>query len=316
MSGRFILIRKSNFTKAANPTIKSSFPLNKTPMVHIVTDASVRFTQPNFAEDHKVIIAPVHVRCSNRQIPDGPGTNLASVRPMLEVCGPDSEIESPSVDTFTAIYQRLQAETHQILSIHNSAGLSRTYQNALKASQQFRGRMDIEVIDSQTVSIGLGLIVQTVTQAAQRGEDLEGLVHLIRSIIPRLYMVIFLDDLYFLERNNLVSRSQAVLGNMLGILPFLTMEDGALIPMEKVRLRARAIEKLIEFVCEFSGVEHLGILQNRIEPDEESSAVRERLRAFYPAAPITSVCYGSMLSTYVGYNALGAVVLESQEEML
>jgi fatty acid-binding protein DegV len=42
----------------------------------------------------------------------------------------------------------------------------------LKASQQFRGRMDIEVIDSQTVSIGLGLIVQTVTQAAQRGEDL------------------------------------------------------------------------------------------------------------------------------------------------
>ena len=285
-------------------------------MVYIVTDASVRFTQPNFEKAHNIKVAPVNVRCGNRQIPDGTGTNLASVRPMLEVCGPDSEIESPSVETFTNIYSHLQSETHQILSIHNSAGLSSTYQNALKASQQFRGRMDIQVIDSQTVSIGLGLIVQSVAQAAQRGEDLDGLVRIIRSMIPRLYTVIFLDDLYFLERNNLVSRSQAVLGNMLGILPFLTIEDGALIPMEKVRVRARAIEKLIEFVCEFSGVEQLGILQNRIEPDEESAAVRERLRAVYPAAPITSVCYGSMLSTFVGYNALGAIVLESQEEML
>lgn len=285
-------------------------------MVHIVTDASVRFTQPNFEKEYNIKVAPVNVRCGNRQIPDGTGTNLASVRPLLEICGPDSEIESPSVETFTKIYSQLQSETHQILSIHNSAGLSNTYQNALKASQQFRGRMDIQVIDSQTVSIGLGLIVQSVVQAAQRGEDLDGLVRVIRSMIPRLYTVIFLDDLYFLERNNLVSRSQAVLGNMLGILPFLTMEDGALIPMEKVRLRARAIEKLIEFVCEFSGVEHLGILQNRTEPDEESAAVHERLRAVYPAAPITSVCYGSMLSTFVGYNALGAIVLESQEEML
>lgn len=285
-------------------------------MVRIVTDASVRFTQPNFAKEHDVIVAPLHVRCQNRQIPDGPGTNLASLRPILEICGPDSEIESTSVETFSTIYDKLQSETHQIISIHNSAGLSKTYQNALSASQQFRGRMDIHVIDSQSVSIGLGLIVQSVAQAAQRGDNLDGLVRLIRSMIPRLYMVIFLDDLYFLERNNLVSRSQAILGNMLGVLPFLTMEAGTLIPMEKVRLRGRAIEKLIEFVCEFSGVEHLGILQNRIEPDEESLSVYERLRAFYPAAPITSVCYGSMLSTFVGYNALGAIVLESQEEML
>jgi DegV family protein with EDD domain len=302
--------------KAVSPTIRSSFPLNKTPMVHIVTDASVRFTQPNFEKEHKIVVAPLNVRCSNRQIPDGPGTNLSSVRPMLEICGPDSVIESPSVETFSTIYRQLQSETHQIISIHNSSGLTKTYQNALTASQHFRGRMDIQVIDSQSVSIGLGLIVQTVAQAAQRGETLDGLIQLIRSMIPRLYMVIFLDDLYFLERNNLVSRSQAILGNMLGILPFLTMEEGALIPMEKVRLRPRAIEKLIEFVCEFSGVEHLGILQKSLEPDEESNTVHERLRAFYPAAPITSVCYGSMLSTYVGYNALGAVVLESQEEML
>jgi DegV family protein with EDD domain len=285
-------------------------------MVYIVTDASVRFTQPNFEEDHDITVVPLHVRCSNRRIPDGPDMNLASVRPLLEMCGPDSEIENPSVETFASIYSQLQSETHEIISIHNSADLSNTYQNALIASQQFRGRMDIQVIDSQTVSIGLGLIVQSVAQAAQRGENMDGLVRLVRSMIPRLYMVIFLDDLYFLERNSLVSRSQAILGNMLGILPFLTMEEGALIPMEKVRLRSRAIEKLIEFVCEFSGVEHLGILQNSLDPDEESATVHERLRAFYPAAPITPVCYGSMLSTYVGYNALGAVVLESQEEML
>lgn len=285
-------------------------------MVRIVTDASIRFTHPHFEREHDILIAPLHVRCNNRQVPDGPDTNLANQRPRLEICGPDGIVDSPGVETFVNIYSQLQSDTTQVLSIHNSAGLSNTFQNAYTASQQFRGRMDIQVIDSQSVSIGLGLIVQAVAQAAERGEDFEGLVHLIRSMIPRLYMVIFMDDLYFLERNNLVSRSQAILGNMLGILPFLTMEEGALIPMEKVRVRVRAIEKLIEFVCEFSGVEHLGILQNRIEQDEESDAVRERLRAVYPAAPITSVCYGSLLSTFVGYNAIGALVLESRDEML
>ncbi|HHH82878.1 MAG TPA: DegV family protein [Chloroflexi bacterium] len=284
-------------------------------MVHIVTDATVRFTLPGFEKEHDIVIVPTGVRCGNIQIPEGPDTDLATVRPMLEVCGPDLKLECPTVEDMRRVYSDLQTETSQILSIHHAASISPTYQHALEASQLFRGRLDIQVVDSQSISLGLGLLVQALAHMAERGDALDGLVRLVRGLIPRLYMVIFLEDLTFIERNGLISRSQAILGNMLGILPFLTMEDGHLIAMEKVRTRTRAIEKLIEFISEFSALEQIGILQSHAAPSEETEMLAERLRALYPSTPISSACYGPVLSTVVGYDGLGAVVLEAKENL-
>jgi DegV family protein with EDD domain len=176
--------------------------------------------------------------------------------------------------------------------------------------------MDIQVIDSHSASIGLGILVQAAAEAAYRGEKLEGMVRIVRGMIPRLYLVFFLDDLDYLEKNGLVSHSQAILGNMLGIIPFLTMEEGQLIPMEKVRSRPRAIEKLIEFVCEFAAVEHLAIMQSDSRSTQESLSIMDRLRSYYPSTPISTACYGPFISTFVGQNSLGVAVLEAEEGSL
>lgn len=284
-------------------------------MVRIVTDATVRFALPGFAQDHNIIVVPTGVRCGNVQIPESPETDLATVRPMLEVCGPDLMLECPSVEDMSRVYRELQPQTSQILSIHHAASISPTFQHADEASQLLRGRLDIQVIDSQSISLGLGLLVQALARQAERGDSLDDLVRYARGLISRLYLVMFLEDLSFLERNGLISRSQAILGNMLGILPFLTMEDGRLITMEKVRTRTRAIEKLIEFISEFSAVEHIGILQAHTIKTEETEMLIERLRAIYPSAPISAACYGPVLSTFVGYDGLGAVVLEAEEDL-
>jgi DegV family protein with EDD domain len=214
------------------------------------------------------------------------------------------------------IYTQLQSETDQILSIHTSSGLNNIVANAHIARQQFLGRINIQVIDSQTASIGLGLIVQAASEAAARGEDLDALVRIVRGMIPRLYMIFFLDDLFYIVHNDLISRSQAILGNMLGIIPFLTMENGRMIPMEKVRSRSRAIEKLIEFVFEFSAVEHLAILQSSMLPTQESSSIKDRLRSYHPSTPITITSYGPVLSTFIGLNSLGVAVLEAEDNSL
>jgi DegV family protein with EDD domain len=281
-------------------------------MVRIVTDAAVRFTSPNFASQHRVNIAPVTVRCGNIHIPDGPDVSLASLRHTLEACSGDIVVESPSLETFSDIYQHLNSETNQVISIHTSAGLINSYENALQASHQFRGRMDIQVIDSQSISIGLGLLVQNAAQGAIRGESFDAIIRQVRGLITRMYVVMFLEDLSFLERNNLVSRSQAILGNMLGIVPFLNIEDGYLIPMEKVRSRVRAVEKLIEFISEFANLSHLGLIQPGNHETEETQAIFDRLRVIYPSTPFSISSYGPALSSLVGFDCLGAVVLETE----
>jgi DegV family protein with EDD domain len=283
-------------------------------MVRIVTDAAVRFTSPEFAAQHDVTVAPISIRCGNIHIPESPDVNLATLRPTLETCSPDIIIEDPTVEVMGEIYHRLNRTTNQIISIHTSSGMTGTYENALQASQQFRGRMDIQVIDSQSISAGLGLLVQHAVQSAKRGETFDTIIRQVRGLITRLYVVMFLEDLYFLERNHLVSRSQAILGNMLGIVPFVTIEDGYLVPMEKVRSRMRAVEKLIEFVSEFSGLSHLGLIQPGIRQTEETEAIFDRLRVVYPSTPFTINSYGPTLSAFVGLDCLGAVVLETEDE--
>lgn len=284
--------------------------------IHIVTDSSVRFPKPGFIERNPITLAPVGIRCGLQSMEDRPDTEMMALHSLLEECTTIPKTEVFSVDQITDIYGRLQKDTNQILSIHTSSSLSDSFVNAQRASKNFLGRTDIQVIDSQTASIGLGLTVQAASEAIEQGADLEELVRLTRKMIPRLYMVFFLDDLFYLEQNDLISRSQAILGNMLGIIPFLTLEGGHMIPMEKVRSRTRAIEKLIEFVYEFASVDHLAILQESRYPTQESMSITDRLRAVHPNVPISISSYGPCLSTYVGAGALGIAVLESEEEAL
>jgi DegV family protein with EDD domain len=286
------------------------------PRVRIVTDSTTRFTTSNLLDRFPITFLPIGIRSGSFTVQDSPTSDLAAVQKLIEKRYSLPTPIGPTQEKIAEIYADLQSETDQVLSIHTSSGLINTVAMAHAASQQFRGRMDIQVIDSYSASVGLGILVQAAVEAALRGEKLEGMVRIVRGMIPRLYLVFFLDNLDYLEKNGLVSRSQAILGNMLGIIPFLTIEEGQLIPMEKVRSRARAIEKLIEFVCEFAAVEHLAIMQSDLQPSQESLSIMDRLRSYYPSTPISTTCYGPFISTFVGQNSLGVAVLEAEEGSL
>lgn len=282
--------------------------------VHIVTDGSVRFTSSHYLRHYPVHIVPFQVRCGDIAVEETPCSEPVSLESFLEPGPEHLQVVPPSIDDFARLYEKLGTEYNQIISIHCSSALNGTYEHAYAASQRFLGRFDIQVIDSESISIGLGLLVQAAMEASARRESLENIVRLVRGKIANLYMVFFLDDLYYLERNHLVSRSQAILGNMLGIIPFLTMEDGQLVPMEKVRSRSRAIEKLIEFACEFTDVHQIGILQGELNPSAESRAMSDRLQALFPGQRIFIANYGPLVSTFVGPNSLGIVVLDAEEQ--
>ena len=284
--------------------------------VRIVTDSTVRFPSSDVLQRLALTIAPFTIRSGSSSFQEAPTTELASFRGLFEEPRNPPAAEAPSVEQFVKIYSRLQQETDKVLSIHASSGIFGTVANARQASQQFLGRCNIQVIDSQSISIGLGLLVQAAAAAAVSGESFEELVRIVRGMVPRLYLVMYLDDMDYLQRSALVSRSQAILGNMLGIIPFLTLEEGKLIPMEKVRNRTRAMEKMVEFVSEFSGADHLAILHGADGPQEDTRILAERLRVLYPHAPLSIIGYGPAVATLVGLDGLGVVVLETEEEIV
>jgi len=137
---------------------------------------------------------------------------------------------------------------------------------------------------------------------------MEEIVRLLRGMISHIYIVFFVDSLDYLERSARIDKSQAVLGAMLNIKPLLILEDGEIMPLEKVRTRGKAIERLQQFVMEFARFEKLIIAHGR--KTGESQDLLERIAQTFPDKEILINTYSPSLAVHMGPEALGVIVYE------
>lgn len=221
------------------------------------------------------------------------------------------EIVGPSPDDFRAVYERSLYRTNQMLVILSSGRLSPILRNARIAARDFMGRCDITILDSQTVSVGLGLLVERAGELLQRGDlPLPEVVRRIRGMIPRIYVVMITHTLDYIYRSGKLTSMQAILGAMLKIHPFVEIEDGDVIPLEKSRRPERALDKLVEFASEFARVKKLVIFQGYGEPSEEALELRDRLSQIAPSVEVPIIVYDPIIASHIGPEGLGVVVYE------
>jgi DegV family protein with EDD domain len=277
--------------------------------VYIVTDSAATI-DPAVAKRLDVTIVPLIVRIDHKDYQDGADLDHEELLLRMTRERIHPSIVGPTAEQFRRIYSRLARRTDQIISLHSSASLSLVHREAQIAAREFLGRCDIVVIDSETLSLGLGILVQEAAQMAKKSIPLGEIMRQIRGIIQRIYIVLITDTLDYLEHSRLVSPAQAILGSMLGIKPFLAIEEGEIIPMEKVRSRDRAIDKLAEFANEFSAIEQMVILQSTRYPTDETRMLRERLELVKPGHEFPILLYGPLLASHIGPDGMGLVVYE------
>jgi len=277
--------------------------------VKIVTD-STAYLEPSVARRLGITIVPLTVRLGNETFIEGIDITAEEFFQKLDRSSVMPEAFPPSGENFLAVYTKLSETTDQIMSIHISGKLSQTCDRAAAASQGFLGRCQITVVDSLTTSLGLGILATAAAQAAAQGKSLEEIEFMIRGMIPRIYIVFLAETLEYLERKGRIGQAQALLGAMLNIKPFLAIEDGEIIPLEKVRDSEGAVDKLFEFVGEFSQIEQMAIMQSTPEPIEETRMLIERLEVIFPKVKPPILVYGPVLACHVGPNGLGVIVYE------
>lgn len=279
------------------------------PKVRIVTDSAATI-DPLLAKQLDVTVLPLIVRVNGRDHRDG--TDLTAEELLLNMARQNlrPKIVGPTAAQFHETYAQLTRSTNQIISLHSSASLSLVHREAQIAARDYLGRCDIAVMDSQTVSLGLGILVEEAATMAQDDMPIGEIVRQIRGIIRHVYIVMITDTLDYLERSHLISPAQAILGTMLDIKPFLSIEEGAIIPMEKVRSRERAIDKIAEFASEFTDIKQMAILQSTPYATDETRLLAERLALIAPDQEASILLYGPLLASHVGPNAMGLVVFE------
>ncbi len=277
--------------------------------VAIVTDSTAYF-EPGDTERLGIHVVPLSIQLGNDKFLDGQEIDTDELFRRVSYGAPYPKSLPPSPASFEKVYSKLHKETDKILSIHISKLLSKTIQTAKMGAEPLLGRCNIEIIDSMTTSVGLGILVKAAAEAANDGASIEDIVRLVRGMLPHIYLVFFVETMDFLERSERIGKAQAVLGTMLNIKPILFMEDGDIIPLEKVKTTEKALEKLYEFVTEFDNLEQTAIIQRSQQPIEAASLLRERLEQSFPDMSFPVIQYGTDLAARIGPTALGVVVYE------
>lgn len=283
--------------------------------IRIVTDSSIQFLDPAQIEQYDVTIVPVKIRFGDEVFREGIDLDEdAFFRRVLTDGMPRPVLEAPSVNDYVKVFSRLVHECDHLIVLPMAHGLSKSYANAREAAETVLGRSEIVVIDSGTTSVGLSFLVQTAARAARSNSSIESVIRSVRGAVTSVYSVYYVETLEYLFRGKLIGEAQAVLGRILGIKPFLTIEDGELITMEKVRTRLQAVDKLVEFVAEFADLQDLVIVQNTPHITEQTRMIQDRLAVEFGGRDFPVMMYGPTLGTHLGPDGVGIVVFEASEE--
>jgi DegV family protein with EDD domain len=277
------------------------------PQVKIVTDSTADMP-PTVVEELGITVLPLTLHFGQKNLRDGIDMTSQDISQRFSHSHTPPTTSPPSMQQFTDTFTELSKGGNEVVAIHVSSKLSQTFRVATRAAAPLLGRSKIVVIDSQLITVGLGMLVTAAARAAAQGASFDEVVRLIRGMIPRIYIGFFVETLDYLERGGRIGKAQALLGTMLNIKPLLILEEGEIVALEKVRTRGKAIEKLVEFITEFTRIEKLIILHGNTP--EDVAALIEQINLVVPNLDISVDHYGPVTATHVGTDALGVVVFE------
>ena len=214
----------------------------------------------------------------------------------------------PSVGDFVSVYEPLLEEGREIVSVHISAGISGTCEAANQARERLvaegKGGERIRVFDSRSAAGGMGLCVLGAAAAARAGYDADSTLARTEQTREELKMWFAIDTLEYLRRGGRIGGASAFIGSALKIKPILTLEE-AITPVERVRTRARSIERLHDYARERheSGLD-AWVVQH-IQDDETAAALVDDCREIFGCEPAFVSEIGAVLGAHVGPGLLG-----------
>lgn len=214
-------------------------------MVHIVTDSNADLTPELIRDLNIAAVASTYVIFGDRSF-RSMELSPAQFHTMLKSDPNFPKTSQPSVGDFVEIYQRFKGE--EVVSIHISRDLSGTYASAESAALTMGGDPAVTLVDTRMVSAGMAVLVAEGARLAKAGAKPAEIKAHIESLIPRTRMHFVLETLENLKRGGRIGGAQALIGGVLQMKPILTIKDGKVEPLERIRTFSKAVARLKEIV--------------------------------------------------------------------
>jgi DegV family protein with EDD domain len=260
-------------------------------------DAPARF--PNMR------VVPLYVRFGEESYRDyvdlGPDAFYDRLREAPEL----PTTSQPTPQDFLAVYEEL-AGYERILSLHIASNLSGTYASAGLAAQELGGDR-VRLLDSRTASAAIAMLALAIQRRLDRGTTDEEVEQLVARYERESHLLFTVDTLEFLAKGGRIGRARALAGQLLHVKPVLTIADGEVVPLTRVRGWQKAMaefsKQFTESTADGPGL-HVGIAH--AQAPERVAALEQLVRDVRPEAEIEHVTtLGAVVGTHAGPGTVG-----------
>lgn len=270
--------------------------------VRVVTDSTADMDEVE-AERLAVAVVPLNVHWNGATYRDKLEISIDEFYRKLRDEKGTPKTSQPSAGQFEELYRRLLEEAEAVVSVHISSKLSGTLNSARLAANNVAPDR-IAVIDSLTTTYPLGSLALRVAALAQTGASPSECVALAEGLIPRLRLFAAVDTLEFLRRGGRIGRAQAIAASLLNIKLVFRVEDGEVVPEDRVRTRAAAVKRTADAVRGLGSLEEIAVLYG--DDPQPAEQLSELLRDAHPGLSLKQGRIGPVLGTHTGPGVFGA----------
>jgi len=270
--------------------------------IRIVTDSSCDLPH-EVVTAHGIEVVPLTIRFGDDELEDRTALSVEAFYERLAASPVLPETAAPAPGKFEQAFRRqADAGADAVVCINLSAGLSATMQSAQNAALAVHGDLDVRVLDSCSITSGLGTQVLLAAQAAADGASADEVVALVEGLVERTHVFGALDTLDNLKKGGRIGGAQALLGSLLAIKPILDLSSGTVEEAGKARTRRKALEVLRDKVAAAGAVERLCI-SHGFAPDVDEMI--DLLAPLYPREDIVVGPIGPVIGTHGGPRVMG-----------
>jgi fatty acid kinase fatty acid binding subunit len=279
--------------------------------VRIVTDSSGDLPLP-LAAELGITVVPAIVRFGEESFLDGVEIDHDTFYRRLREERLFPTTSQPSPGQFAEVYDRLAPGAEGIVSIHLSARLSGTFNSAVQGARSCGAACPVEVVDSRSTSLGMGLVVLEAARLARSGASLQAVLAAVRGWIPCSRLCAALDTLEFLAKGGRIGRAKHLLGTLVRIRPVLAIQDGEVQPVRSLRTRGQVAVFLGDYARRHRPVHALGVVYST--GLAEAEALADQLADLHPRESIAFGRVGPGLGSHTGPGMLGLALLQTRAE--
>jgi DegV family protein with EDD domain len=274
--------------------------------IRIVTDSACDVPQ-EVCDELGITVVPLTIRFGDEEFVDRKELDTESFWRKLATSSALPETAAPSVGAFEETFRSLARDgADGVLCINLSSGLSATMQSAKVASKALEGECPVEIVDSESASMGIGHLVLHAARRAREGAPLATIVREVEDRRSRSKLFGTLDTLEYLKRGGRVGGAAAMIGSMLSIKPVITVRDGIVDRAGQVRTRSKSLRFLVEQIPT-GRVESISVMHG------EAPDLDEFLDLLRPVAPDASIdvgVVGPVVGVHAGPGVIGVVFVE------